>query len=218
MNGRAFWAEALGTLLLLTAIIGTAQMAVQLTEDAALRLLVNAGASAAALYVAIMLFAPLSGAALNPAVTWAHWRAGRQNTSAALQHVLAQLLGAFGGVLLAHAMFSAPLGQVATVARPGPGLFLAEIVATAGLVLIVQRFSWMKGEAAPVIAAYIFAAYWCTASSSFANPAVTLARMFTASEAGILPRDAGFFLLAQGIGALIGGWGGRRLFAPAGAQ
>jgi glycerol uptake facilitator-like aquaporin len=218
MNGRAFWAEALGTLLLLTAIIGTAQMATPLTKDAALRLLVNAGASAAALYVAITLFGPLSGGAFNPAVTWAHWRAGRQSTGTALQHVLAQILGAFGGAILAHAMFSAPLGQIATVARPGPGLFLAEVAATAGLVLIVQRFSWVNGEAAPVIAAYIFAAYWCTASSSFANPAVTLARMFTASEAGILPRDGGFFLLAQGIGALTGAWGGQRLFAPVGAQ
>jgi glycerol uptake facilitator-like aquaporin len=208
-------AEALGTAMLLTAVVGSGIMAERLTDDDALRLLCNALATGAVLFVAIMLFAPVSGAHFNPAVTLI---SGLQRWIA-LSYLVAQVLGAILGVWLAHAMFDEPVFALGIKARTGAGQWLSEAVATFGLVLTIAGTATRSRETiAASVALYIVAAYWFTASTSFANPAVTLARSLTPTFPGIAPLDAPAFIAAQLLGAVAAWMCARVLFAANGAK
>jgi glycerol uptake facilitator-like aquaporin len=195
-------AEALGTALLLAAVVGSGIMGVRLAQgNDAIALLANAGATAAMLYVLIVVFGPLSGAHFNPAVTLAMRVRGAIDTRTALAYIAVQGLSAIVGVALAHAMFDEALLQPGTHARAGVGQWLSEGVATFGLLLTIFLGVAHRAAAVPaLVAAYIFAAYWFTGSTSFANPAVTLARALTQSFAGIRPVDVPGFIAAQLVG------------------
>ena len=208
-------AEALGTALLLAAVVGSGIMAERLTNDDALRLLCNTLATGATLFVAIMLFAPISGAHFNPAVTLI---SGLQRWTA-LSYLVAQVLGAILGVWLAHAMFGEPVFAIGIKTRTGAGQWLSEAVATFGLVLTIAGTAQRSRETiAASVALYIVAAYWFTASTSFANPAVTLARSLTPTFSGIAPLDAPAFIAAQFLGAVAAWMCARVLFAANGAK
>jgi glycerol uptake facilitator-like aquaporin len=203
---RRLLAEFIGTLLLLATVVGSGIMGVNLAAgNDGIALLANAGATAAMLYVLIVLLGPISGAHFNPAVTLVARIQAALGTRDALAYVLAQVAGALAGVLLAHAMFALPLVQPGTHARAGGAQFLSEAVATCGLVLTIELGVKHRLAAVPaLVAAYIFAAYWFTASTSFANPAVTVARAMTQTFAGIRPTDVGGFVVAQLLGAVAG--------------
>lgn len=202
---RKAFAEGLGTAALLCAVIGSGIMGQQLADgNVAIALLANTLATVFALYVLIELLAPVSGAHFNPVVTlvlsWRSLRAGEPWLPVALAYVPAQLAGAALGTWLAHAMFGLDLLQISTKVRSGPGQWLAEAVATAGLILLVLRAPAGKGAA--MVACYIGAAYWFTASTSFANPAAVFGRMLSDTFAGIAPASAPGFVLAQIGGGL----------------
>ncbi|WP_374249541.1 aquaporin [Thermomonas sp.] len=203
--GRRLLAEALGTAALLATVVGSGIMGMTLSGgDAGLALLANAAATAAILYVLITVLGPLSGAHFNPVVTLAMRLRGALTTREALAYVGVQVLAAVAGVLLAHAMFEQPLLQPGTHVRSGAGQWLSEAVATCGLLLTILLGLRQRPAAIPLlVAGYIFAAYWFTASTSFANPAVTLARALTQTFAGIRPADTGGFVLAQLAGMLL---------------
>jgi glycerol uptake facilitator-like aquaporin len=198
---RQLLAEGLGTALLLTAVIGSGVMAERLAGgNLAVALLANTLATVGALVVLIEVFGPVSGAHFNPAVSAVMaWR-GTLPRAALVPYVAVQLLGAVLGAWLVHAMFELPILQFSSRVRSGTGQWLAEAVATAGLLLVILRAP--AGRAAPLVAAYIGAAYWFTASTSFANPAAVLGRMFSDSFAGIAPSSAPGFVFSQGIGAV----------------
>ena len=200
---RRLFAEFVGSALLLAAVVGSGVMGVRLAQgNDAIALLANAGATAAALYVQIVLFAPVSGAHFNPAVTMAMRLRGDMSTGDALAYVAVQLAGAVAGVLLAHAMFGLGLVQPGLHVRTGAAQWLSEGVATFGLLLAILLGLRHRPQAIPVlVASWIFAAYWFTASTSFANPAVTLARGLTQTFAGIRPVDVPAFVIAQLVGA-----------------
>jgi glycerol uptake facilitator-like aquaporin len=200
---RKLAAEALGTLLLLATVIGSGIMAERLAGgNGAIALLANTLATVGGLYVLIEVFGPISGAHFNPAVSAVMaWR-GELARSSLLPYVAAQLLGALLGAWLAHAMFDLQILQFSTRVRAGAGPWIAEAVATAGLLLVILRAP--AGRAAAMVAAYIGAAYWFTASTSFANPAAVFGRMFSDSFAGIAPASAPGFVLAQLAGAAVG--------------
>ncbi|MEO8806147.1 MAG: MIP/aquaporin family protein [Burkholderiaceae bacterium] len=200
---RQLLAEALGTLLLLTVVVGSGIMGERLAGgNLALALLANTLATVAGLYVLIEVFGPVSGAHFNPAVSAVMaWR-GMLPKAAFVPYVAAQLVGAMLGAWLAHAMFDMTILQFSTKVRSGTGQWIAEAVATAGLLLIVLRAP--HGKASAMVAAYIGAAYWFTASTSFANPAAAFGRMFSDSFAGIAPSSVAGFVLAQCAGAAIG--------------
>lgn len=202
---RALLAEFVGTALLLAAVVGSGIMGQSLSQgNAAVALLANAAATAGALYVLIALLGPVSGAHFNPAVTLVMRLRGELRTTAALAYVLAQCLGAVAGVLLAHAMFDLPLLQPGDHARSGAAQWLSEGVATCGLLLTLLLGLRHRPRAIPtLVAGYIFAAYWFTASTAFANPAVTLARALTRTFSGIRPEDVAGFVVAQLIGAMV---------------
>ena len=202
---RKLFAEFLGTALLLATVVGSGIMGVNLANgNAAIALLANASATAGILYVLIVLFGPLSGAHFNPAVTLAmrlRRELGNRETAA---YVVAQLAGAVAGVVLAHAMFGLPLIEPGVHARTGAAQWLSEAVATFGLLLTILVGLRHRPAAIPVlVASFIFAAYWFTASTSFANPAVTIARALTQTFAGIRPEDVGGFVIAQFAGMLL---------------
>jgi glycerol uptake facilitator-like aquaporin len=199
----ALAAEALGTLLLLAVVIGSGLMGQRLAGgNVALALLANTLATVAGLFVLIELFAPLSGAHFNPAVTLAlAWRRALPRTWVPL-YVAAQLAGAVLGAWLAHAMFDEPIVQTSAKLRGGAGQWLAELVATAGLLLVILRAT--PGRVSALVACWIGAAYWFTASTSFANPAAAFGRMFSDSFAGIAPASVPGFVLAQLAGAALG--------------
>ena len=204
-RSRVFAAELIGTLLLLAIVVGSGIMGERLAAgNDAVALLANAAATAGGLYVLIVLLGPISGAHFNPAVTLA-MRLGRNPLPAPVAvYLTAQLLGAVLGVWLAHAMFELPLWQPGTRIRSGVAQGLSETVATFGLVLTIVVGVRFRERAVPaLVASYIFAAYWFTASTSFANPAVTLARSLTQTFAGIRPLDAPVFIAAQLIGAAL---------------
>ena len=200
---RRLFAEGLGTLGLLVTVIGSGIMAERLAGgNVALALLANTLATVAGLYVLIEVFGPISGAHFNPAVSAVMaWR-GALPWALLMPYVLVQLPGAVGGAWLAHAMFDMPILQWSATVRSGPALWLAEAVATAGLLLVILRAAPSRVSA--LVAAYIGAAYWFTASTSFANPAATFGRMFSDSFAGISPADVPAFVVAQGVGAALG--------------
>lgn len=200
---RALAAEALGTLLLVACVVGAGIMAVRLTPDAALQLLCNAIPAGAILFVLIALFAPISGAHFNPAVTLAMILARRMAPFTAALYLPAQIAGGITGTFLAHAMFALPILTEGVTARSGAGQWLAEGVATFGLVLTILGCRKRSDLTVAVAAGlYIAAAYWFTASTAFANPAVTLARGFTASFSGIRPQDVAPFATAQCLDAI----------------
>jgi glycerol uptake facilitator-like aquaporin len=205
---RAF-AEFLGTGLLVAVVVGSGIMAAMLSpDDVGLQLLENSIATALGLTVIILLLEPVSGAHLNPVVTLADRLLGarRLRGTEIVVRIAAQLAGGIGGALLANAMFEVPAG-IATTDRAAPGTVLAEVVATAGLVLLIFGLA-RSGRSvlviAPAVGAYIGAAYWFTSSTSFANPAVTVGRMFSDTFAGIAPESALWFIGAQVVGAAVG--------------
>jgi glycerol uptake facilitator-like aquaporin len=199
-------AEAVGTAFLLAAVVGSGIMGERLAGgNHAIALLANAAATAAALVALILTFGNLSGAHFNPAVSVADAWLGGLAWREVPTYVAMQVLGAFAGVAAAHLMFAVfaePLYAVSTQVRAGPAQAFSEFVATFGLVATIFGCVRQRPAAVPfAVAAYITAAYWFTASTSFANPAVTLARAATNTFAGIRPLDVPAFLVAQGIGA-----------------
>ncbi len=208
---RRVGAELLGTGMLVTVVVGSGIAAQRLSSDTGLQLLENSIATAFGLGVLILLLGPVSGAHFNPAVSLADALLGRR-TRAGLSlpllalYISAQILGGIGGAVLANAMFAVPTA-ISTTDRATPATVLAEVVATAGLVLLIIGLA-RAGRSVPVVAAavgaYIGAAYWFTSSTSFANPAVTIGRVFTDTFAGIAPGSVLPFLGAQLVGAAAG--------------
>jgi glycerol uptake facilitator-like aquaporin len=192
-------AEFFGTMLLLCTVIGSGIMAQRLAGgNMAIALVANTLATVWILYVLIELIGPISGAHFNPLVTL---MVGEQKTPLKVAYIAAQCLGSVCGAWLAHAMFESPLLQLATTIRAGWGQWIAEVVATACLLLVVYRTT--PDQAAKHVASVIGAAYWFTASTSFANPAAVLGRMMSDSFAGIAPASAGGFVVAQCVGASV---------------
>jgi glycerol uptake facilitator-like aquaporin len=202
LSARSTISEALGTALLLATVVGSGIMAERLAGgNVAIALLANAIATGAALYALIVTFSPASGAEFNPVVTIALVLHGLTPRGRIVAHVLAQLVGAIAGVWLAHLMFDLPILQTSLKARAGLGQWTGEAVATFGLVLVVLLGASRKSEALPaVVACYIMAAYWFTSSTSFANPAATVARALSDTFAGIAPANALAFMAAQVVG------------------
>jgi glycerol uptake facilitator-like aquaporin len=196
---RRLAAEALGTALLLVAVVGSGIMAERLANgNVALALLANAIATGAALVVLITIFGPLSGAHFNPCVTLYMAMQRQMPWRETLPYILTQFAAAVAGVWLAHAMFALPVLEVSTHLREGPAQWLAEAVATFGLLLTIAGGVRFAPAAVPMLVGlYITGAYWFTASTSFANPAVTVARMLSDSFAGIAPHSAPGFIAAQ---------------------
>ncbi len=209
---RRLMAEGLGTALLLAVVIGSGIMGERLSGgNAALALLGNTLATGAGLIVLISIFGPLSGAHFNPVVTLAFALRRELTWKAAGAYVLAQAAGAVTGVFAAHLMFAEPVLQLSSKLRDGPAQAWSEFVATFGLVLTIFGCLRFRPGFTPVaVGLYITAAYWFTASTSFANPAVTLARSFSNTFAGIAPSSAPAFVVAQLLGALaavgLSGW------------
>lgn len=202
-SARKLVAEALGTAFLLATVVGSGIMGQRLADgNTALALLANSTATAGSLLALILAFGGISGAHFNPLVTFIEAFAGRIGRRTVLGFVLAQLLGAVVGVLLAHAMFEAPFVSTSLQLRTGPSQWLSEVIATFGLIAVIMACSQYHPRKTPfAVAGYIAAAYWFTASTSFANPAVTIARTLTATFAGIRPSDAPAFIAAQLTGA-----------------
>jgi glycerol uptake facilitator-like aquaporin len=195
-------AEALGTALLLAVVIGSGVMAERLSQgNAAIALLANTLATVGGLYVLIEMFGPISGAHFNPAVSLVMtWR--REMPGGLLApYVVDQLLGATLGAWLAHAMFDMTILQFSSKVRSGNGQWIAEVVATFGLVLVILRAP--AARVAAMVAVYIGAAYWFTASTSFANPAAAFGRMFSDTFAGIAPASVSGFIVAELVGAAL---------------
>jgi glycerol uptake facilitator-like aquaporin len=203
--GRRAVAEAVGTALLLATVIGSGVMGERLAGgNVAVALLANTLATGAALVALILTFGPISGAHFNPAVTLADAWQGGIGWRDVLPYVGAQIVGAFAGVATAHVMFELPLFFASQHARSGSAQMFSEFVATFGLLAVIWGCVRARPSAVPfAVAAYITAAYWFTASTSFANPAVTLARGFTTTFAGIAMNHVPAFILAQLIGAAI---------------
>ena len=202
---KALLAEAIGTMLLLAIVIGSGIMAERLSAgNSAIALLANTAATVGGLYILIEVFGPVSGAHFNPVVSMVMALRGELPANRAVAYVIVQLWAAMAGAVLAHAMFDLPLQQVSSKLRTGQGQWIAEAVATAGLLLVILRAP--AGKASAMVAAYIGAAYWFTASTSFANPAAVVGRMVSDTFAGIAPVSAPAFIAAQVIGGLIG-WG-----------
>lgn len=196
-------AEFLGTAFLLAAVIGSGIMAERLAGgNLALALLANTFATVGALYVLIEIFGPISGAHFNPLVSLALWRRKELALGALLAYLVAQALGALLGAALAHAMFDLPILAISAKSRYGAGQWIAEGVAAAGLIIAI--FLAPARRVAAIVASYIGAAYWFTSSTSFANPAAVLGRMFTDTFAGIAPASAPGFILGELAGAAAG--------------
>jgi glycerol uptake facilitator-like aquaporin len=199
---RRLVAEAVGTAGLVTAVIGSGIMAERLAGgNVAIALLANTLATGAALVALILAFSAISGAHFNPVVSFVTAAAGRMRASEAVAYSLAQILGAFAGAATADLMFGEPMFSISTHARDGTGQVFSEFVATSGLVGVILGCARSQPTAIPyAVACYIVSAYWFTASTSFANPAVTLARAVSDTFAGIRPADVPAFLVAQVLG------------------
>jgi glycerol uptake facilitator-like aquaporin len=201
---RRLAAEGLGTGMLVATVVGSGIMADRLTDDVALALLGNTLPTGAILVVLITILGPLSGAHFNPAVSLVFALRREIEPAAALAYVGAQIAGGILGALLAHAMFELPIWQASTTVRSGPAQWLAEAVAAFGLVFTILAGLRFRSDAIPwLVGLYITAAYWFTASTSFANPAVAIARAFTDTFAGIRPIDLPGFIGAELVGAVL---------------
>jgi len=213
---RRLAAEGLGTLILVMAVIGSGIMAENLASgNQALALLCNTIATGAVLFVIISIFASVSGAHFNPAVSMVMAIRGEIDWRTALLYVAVQIAGGCLGAILAHLMFGLDLMQLGTKARHGIGQWAGEFIATFGLIGTILGCVKFKPEAvATAVALYITSAYWFTASTSFANPAVTIARSLSDTFAGIAPGDAPGFIAAELLGALAAAWFFGWLFAP----
>lgn len=208
---RRLLAEFIGTGLLVTVVVGSGIAAQRLTADPGLQLLENSLATVFGLTVLILLFAPVSGAHFNPVVSLADWWLGRSAGSGlrgadVAPYAAAQTLGGIAGAVVANVMFEVSVTELATTERVGSHLLVGEVVATAGLVALIFGLvrTGRASLAAPAVGAYIGAAYWFTSSTSFANPAVTIGRVYSDTFAGIAPGSVPGFVAAQGVGALVG--------------
>ncbi|MCX2714514.1 aquaporin [Mycolicibacterium sp. J2] len=212
MSWRPLLAEFLGTALLVAIVVGSGIAAAQLSpDDVGLQLLQNSTATVLGLAVLILMFGPVSGAHFNPVVSLADWMLGRQSGTglsgdAVCAYAIAQTVGGVAGAVLANLMFDWPAIELATKHRVTAGHLIGEVVATAGLVVLIFALarSARAGLSAAAVGANIGAAYWFISSTSFANPAVTIGRMFSDSFAGIAPSSAPAFIGVQVLGALIG--------------
>jgi glycerol uptake facilitator-like aquaporin len=201
---RALVAEGLGSMLLAATVIGSGIMAERLAGgNFAVALLANTAATVAVLATLIALLGPVSGAHFNPAVSFVEAVRGKLTLRQTIAYAIVQIAGCCLGALLAHAMFELPLIQTSAHLRTGPAQWLSEAVATAGLILVVMGSSG-PNDAAWRVSAWIGAAYWFTASTSFANPAITIARSLSDTFAGIAPAHAPAFVASQLAGALVG--------------
>ncbi|MCA3179137.1 MAG: aquaporin family protein [Burkholderiaceae bacterium] len=201
-TARRLLGETLGTMLLLAVVIGSGIMAERLSGgNVAVALLANTLATVGGLYVLIEVFAPVSGAHFNPAVSLVMATRGELAWALVVPYVACQLLGGMLGAWLSHLMFELPVLQWSTKLRTGSGQWVAEVVATFGLLLVILRAP--QARVAAMVAAYIGAAYWFTASTSFANPAAVFGRMFSDSFAGIAPASAPGFVVAELVGAAV---------------
>ena len=203
---KKIFSEYLGTTLLVAIVVGSGIMATDLTQDVGLQLLINTIATVFGLAVLILILAPISSAHFNPVVTLVDLIQGKSSALQFIQYTVAQVLGAISGALLANAMFDHAIIETATKVRSSSNLYLAEIVATAGLILVINLLVAQKNLTVipAAVAAWIGSAYFFTSSTSFANPAVTIGRTFSDSFAGIAPECAPKFIAAQILGALIG--------------
>ena len=203
MRRRALLAEALGSLLLFATVIGSGVMAERLADgNGAVALLGNTLATGAILFVLITMLGPVSGAHLNPAVTLVMRLRGHATTKMAIAYAAAQLAGGILGVWLAHLMFDLPILELSAKSRAGLGQFTGEAVATFGLLLTILGTTRARPSATPAsVALYIVAAYWFTSSTSFANPAISVARSLSDTFAGIAPSCVPAFIAAQLVGA-----------------
>lgn len=203
---RRLFAEALGTALLLAIVVGSGIMGERLAGgNDAIALLGNTLATGAGLVVLITVFGPISGAHFNPAVTLVFFLRKELSLALALGYLVAQVAGGVLGVWAAHAMFAEPIWQLSTKLRDGPAQAWSEVVATFGLIATILGALRFRPEATPTaVGLYITAAYWFTASTSFANPAVTIARALSDTFAGIAPSSAPIFIAAQLAGAVLG--------------
>lgn len=211
---RHLASEALGTGILVATVVGSGMMAERLTDDVALQLLCNALPTGAILVVLITTLGPVSGAHLNPAVTLAFLIRRETSGLRALAFAIAQVAGGVSGTFLAHLMFAQPVFQASTTVRTGGATWLAEAVAAFGLVLVILAGVRQRPEAVPwLVGLFIGAAYWFTSSTSFANPAVAIARGVTDSFSGIRPIDVPGFVAAELVGAVVASLFARWLFA-----
>ncbi len=208
---RRLLAEFLGTGLLVTVVVGSGAAAQNLSHDVGLQLLENALVTAAGLAVLILMFGSVSGAHFNPLISIVDWALGRRTRTglAAFEvapYVVVQLAGAIAGAVLANEMYNRGVAHWSQHVRSGRHVWLGEVVATAGLVLLIVSLSRLRNirHAPWAVGAYIGAAYWFTSSTSFANPAVSVGRAFTDTFAGIAPRSLPGFIGAQAVGALVG--------------
>lgn len=201
---RRLVSEALGTAMLVATVVGSGIMADKLSNDVAVSLLGNTLPTGAILVVLITIHGPISGAHFNPAVTLVFALRREIGTNAALAYVVAQIVGGIAGTFVAHAMFEMPILQVSETVRTGSGQWIAELVAAFGLVFTILAGLRFRSEAIPwLVGLYITAAYWFTASTSFANPAVAIARALSNTFAGIRPVDLPGFIVAELLGALL---------------
>ena len=207
---RSLWrtasAELIGTALLVIAVVGSGEMATSLTKDAGLQLAINAIVTVLALGARMYTFSAISGAHFNPVITASEWVLGRIKPVDASTYLASQFLGGFIGVMVANVMFSHPAISNSLHERGGTGMLIGEAIATAGLIIIVQLNRFEKRSALNfiVVPAWIGAAYFFTSSTAFANPAVTYARTWSDSFAGIAPQSVVNFMVAQLVGGAVG--------------
>ena len=203
---KKFFAEFLGTALLVAVVTGSGIMATNLSQDIGVELLINTVSTVFGLYVLIQILAPISGANFNPVVTMIDLIQNRITFVGFIQYAVAQILGAITGAALANSMYSHPLFETATNVRSGGNLYIGEIIATAGLIVIINLMIFQEKQSLipVVVASWIGSAYFFTSSTSFANPAVTIGRAFSDSFAGIAPGCVTKFIAAQILGALLG--------------
>jgi glycerol uptake facilitator-like aquaporin len=203
---RKVLSEFIGTALLATVVVGSGIMGENLTRDTGIQLLINAAATGAALWLLISLFAPISGAHFNPVVSGLAYFRKELSIKTSAFFILAQVAGAIAGTILANILFEHPAIDISSKSRDGANLLISEVLATAGLVFVIYQLSSInKGKKVAVgVASWIFAAYFFTSSTSFANPAIAIGRIFSDSFAGIAPHSAATFIPFQIIGAALG--------------
>jgi len=215
MLRRRLTSEFLGTATLLATVIGSGAMAVSLSSDIGIQLLINTVATVFILYIIITLLGPISGAHFNPVVTAVDYFTKKMKAKVAFLYIIAQLAGAVVGAILANLMFDLSAINISQHQRSGSNLLLAEVIATAGLILIIHLALKQKEDKkiARLVAAWIGAAYFFTSSTSFANPAAVFGRMFSDTFSGIAPNSAPLFILAEIFGGLLGYLGFKALTA-----